>query len=124
MKFLKTLVPILIAAAGLGCGYTKPATTPTSMPAIAQLTPNTATAGGPQFQLEVDGTNFAANAVINFNGIAQTTTTVSAGKIQTTVPASAIMNTGTVPVTVTNPGTTGLYGTPAVSSAPVNFTIN
>jgi hypothetical protein len=44
-----------------------------------------------------------------------------------TIPASAVMTTATVPVTVTNPGTPGgIYGggTAAASSAPMNFTIN
>jgi hypothetical protein len=44
-----------------------------------------------------------------------------------TIPASAVSASGTVPVTVTNPGTPGGQyggGTTAVTSAPMNFTIN
>jgi hypothetical protein len=77
--------------------------------------------------LEVDGTNFNGNAVINFNGVAETTAWASGSKLTTTVPSTAIMSTGTVQVTVTNPGTPGgTYGggTTAVTSAPMNFTIN
>jgi len=117
----KTLILALLLAAGVACGYSKPKTT---MPAISQLNPGTATAGGAQFQLEVDGTNFAANAIVYFNGVAEPTTVVSASKLEAMIPASAIMNAGMVPVTVTNPGTGGMYGTGSVTSAPMNFTVN
>ncbi len=125
MNTAKTLILIGLVAFGLGCGYSKPATAgQTSTPAITQLNPTSATAGGADFQLEVDGTSFASKAVINFNGTAQVTTFTSSSKLTATIPAAAIANTGTVPVTVTNPGTSGIYGTPPVTSAPSNFTIN
>ena len=124
MNIIKTLVPVLLLAVGLGCGYSKPAMTTATMPAIAQLNPTSATAGGLQFQLEVDGTNFASNAVINFNGAAQATTVVSAAKLQAMIPATAIMTSGAVPITVTNPGSSGIYGTNSVTSTAMSFTIN
>jgi hypothetical protein len=124
MNFSKLLIPVLLAAIGLGCGYSKPATTPTTMPTITQLSPSDAAAGGVTFPLEVSGMNFASNAVINFNGHALSTTVTSSAKLTASVPASAIMNAGTVPVTVTNPGTSGIYGSPAVTSTAVNFTVN
>ena len=64
---------------------------------------------------------------MNFNGAAQATTHVSANQLTAQIPASADMNSGTVPVTVTNPGTAGgLYGggTLPETSAPMNFTIH
>lgn len=112
----------------LGCGYSKsimpaqPGTTPT----VAQLNPPSGTANN-SFPLEVDGANFAANAVINFNGAVMATTVVSSTKLETTVPATAVMNTGAVPVTVTNPAVAGgRYGggTMAATSSPMNFTVN
>jgi hypothetical protein len=126
MKMPKTLVLLALVAIGLGCGYSKPSTTPSpgTSPAIAQLNPTAATAGGAQFMLEVDGSNFANNAVVNFNSTAMATSLSAAGKLQASIPAAAIANSGTVPVTVTNPGTGGLYGTPAVTSQSVNFTIS
>lgn len=125
MKTSKTLVLAVLAAIGIGCGYSKPSTpsSPGTTPAIAQLNPTTATAGGGQFMLEVDGTNFANNAVINFNSTAMTTSLTGAGKLQATIPATAIANSGMVPVTVTNPATGGVYGTPAVTSQAASFTI-
>jgi hypothetical protein len=127
---MKMTLVLLLTLISVGCGYSKstmPAQ-PGTMPAIAQLNPGSVIAGSSSFPLEVDGTNFGSAAVINFNGAAQSTTRVSAAKLTTTIPASAIMNAGTVPVTVTNPGTppSGMYGggTAAATSAPMNFTIN
>jgi hypothetical protein len=122
LKF-KTLILLTVAAVGVGCGYSKPKTT-TTMPAIAQLNPASVTAGGAQFQLEVDGTNFASNAVVSFNGTPEPTTFVSATKLEATIPASAIGASGSVPVTVTDPATSGIYGTPATTSAAMSFTVN
>jgi hypothetical protein len=123
MNTAKTFLLIMLLAAGLGCGYTKPKTT---MPAIATLDPASKAAGSGQFQLEVDGSNFANGAVVNFNGTPETTTVVNSTKLEATIPASAIMTTGMVPVTVTNPGSSGgIYGgMGAVTSPPMNFTIN
>jgi IPT/TIG domain-containing protein len=119
----KTLLLITILAVGLGCGYSKKTTT---MPTIMQLNPASETHGSMQFQLEVDGSNFASNAVVNFNGTPEPTTFVSSTKLEAMIPSTAIMSAGMVPVTVTNPGGSGgIYGTsPPVTSAPMNFTIN
>jgi hypothetical protein len=131
MKITGTLILAAVLAAGLGCGYSKKTTPamPGAMPTITQLSPASATSGGPAFTLEVDGTNFAANAIINFNGAQFTpdASTRSSTKLETTIPATAIMNSKTVPVTVTNPGTPGgIYGggTLPETSAPMNFMIN
>jgi hypothetical protein len=128
---MKLLFVILLAAVTAGCGgYGSHPTmppTPASTPVVAQLVPNNANSGGPAFTLEVDGTSFRANAVINFNGTKETTTFVSATKLTTMIPSGAIANSGPVPVTVTNPGTAGGQyggGTSAVTSLPMTFTIN
>jgi hypothetical protein len=128
---MKTMQIVLLAgllAIGPACGYSKHTTPPQAgtMPAITQLSPNNANAGA-AFTLTVNGSNFASNAAVNFNGAAQTTTHVSANQLTAAIPGSADMNSGTVPVTVTNPGTPGgLYGggTLPETSAPMNFTIN
>lgn len=123
---VRTLIPLTLLAIGLGCGYSKSSATPnpSSNPMIQTLNPNSATHGAAQFQLEVDGSNFASGAVINFNGTAETTTYTNSGKVTAMIPASAIATAGMAPVTVTNPATGGMYGTPAVTSAAMNFTIN
>jgi len=120
----KTLVLTALVAGSLGCGYSKPKA---ATPVIMELSPASTTAGGTQFQLEVDGTNFASNAVINFNGVPEATTFASSTKLEAMIPASAIMTAGTVRVTVTNPGGSGgIYGggMSSMTSAPMTFTIN
>jgi len=116
----------------LACGYSsKPApATSGNVPAIAQLNPNAATAGGVAFTLTVNGSNFNSNAVVNWNGTAMSGTTyVSGNQVMAPIPASAIAASGSIQVTVTNPAIagTGPYGgggTIAETSSPVMFTIN
>ena len=126
---MKLLAVLLLSTIAIGCGYSK-STMPIQqgkMPIITGLVPPSANSGGPAFTFEVDGTTFASGAVINFNGAAQATTRVSSTKLTTMIAATAIMNSGTVPVTVTNPAIPGgPYGggTAAATSTPMNFTIN
>ena len=126
---MKLLAVVLLATIAIGCGYSK-STMPIKQgtkPVITGLVPNNANSGGPAFTFEVDGTNFASGAGINFNGAAQATTRVSATKLTTMIASTAIMNPGTVPVTVTNPAIPGgPYGggTAAATSTAMNFTIN
>lgn len=139
MKPTQTLKPITTAALvamlafSVAWGYSAKMTAPVAgtMPAITELAPNSATAGSAAFTLTVNGSNFGAKAVVNWNGVAQTanTTFVSASQLMVAVPASAIATSGTVSVTVTNPGTsgTGIYGnggTLAETSTAMDFTIN
>ena len=127
---MRLFAVLLLCTLAIGCGYSKPATTPPqpgTAPVLSGLVPNNANSGGVAFTFEVDGTNFSSGAVINFNGAAQTTNFVSSNKLTTMIAATAIMNAGTVPVTVTNPATGGgPYGggTAAATSTAMNFTIN
>lgn len=129
MKFISTLTLVTLIGAALACGYSHSMTPATAgnMPTISQLQPNSATHGAAGFTLTVNGSNFNSNATVNWNGTAQTTMFVSGAQLTMAVPASAVMNSGSVQVTVTNPGTPGgPYGggTQAETSAPMTFTIN
>jgi hypothetical protein len=130
---MKAISVLLLTLVCLGCGYSAPkamAPQPGIMPAVSQLVPNTANSGDPQFMLTVNGSNFATDAVINWNGTKQTTTRVTGGQLTATIPATAIATPATVPVTVTNPGTPGpggIYGnggTTNETSNTMNFTVN
>ena len=133
MKAVKTSLLLAAFALTLACGYSSKQAAPVAgtMPAIAQLNPDTATAGGAAFTLTVNGSNFSTKAVVNWNGAVQTanTTYVSANQLTVDIPASLITTAGTVPVSVTNPATagTGAYGagaTLAETSQAADFTIN
>jgi hypothetical protein len=130
MKTANTLLLAVLTAFTMACGYSSKSTPPTAgtMPAIAQLSPTDATAGGAAFMLTVNGMNFTSQAVVNFNGAALPTTFVTGSQLTAAIPASSIATSGTAKVTVTNPGAAGngIYGggTLAETSAAVNFTIN
>ncbi len=132
MKTLSTALLAALIALTLACGYSSPASTPAvagSMPSIAELAPDNTNSGGTAFVLTVNGSDFSSKATINWNGTAQTTTYVSASQLTATIAASDIATPATVPITVTNPATsgTGVYGsggTLAETSSAMNFTVN
>jgi hypothetical protein len=130
---MKTISLLFLTMVSLGCGYGShmaSAPQPGVVPTVSQLVPNTANAGDPQFILTVNGSNFATDAVINWNGTKQTTTRMTAGQLTATIPASDIASPGKVPVSVTNPGTPGsggIYGsggTASETSNAMNFTVD
>lgn len=88
------------------------------VPVLSSLSPSSATAGGTSFTLTANGTNFINSSVINWNGIALTTTFVSATQLTATVPATNIATAGTASITVVTPTPGG--GT----STAATFTIN
>ncbi|ALW86971.1 hypothetical protein AUC43_18935 [Hymenobacter sedentarius] len=94
------------------------AATPNPAPTITSLSPNSATAGDPGFTLTVNGTGFISGSTVSFNGVARTTTFVSATQVTAAILASDIATAGTYGVTVTNAAPGG--GT----SAPATFTVN
>jgi hypothetical protein len=87
-------------------------------PSISSLAPTSASAGGAAFTLTVNGANFVASSVINWNSAPLTTTYVSATQITAQVPASDIANSGFGSITVTNPAPGG--GTSAATALPIN----
>jgi len=130
MNTVKTIILAGLLAVGLACGYSKHATTPMvagTMPNISMLAPNNIAAGSASFVMTVNGSNFNGNAAINWNGMAQTTTHVSANQLTATIPGADVATAGTAAVTVTNPGTPGgVYGggTSPETSNSMTFTIN
>ena len=133
---MKTVSVLLLAILSFGCGgYSAPKTAPPKaglVPVIAAIVPNTANHGDPEFTLTVNGNTFNANAVVNWDGVAQTNTAHPAmNQLTVAMPASAIATAGSVAVTVTNPGSStpgGPYGggstTKSETSNSMTFTIN
>jgi hypothetical protein len=87
------------------------------VPTISSLGPTHAS-GGAAFTLTINGANFEAKSVVNFNGKPETTTFISASQLSAAVPASDVATAGNVNVTVTNPPPGG-----GTSSASV-FTVD
>ena len=80
-----------------------PTPAPTAQtPAIASLSPGSASAGGPAFSMVVNGSNFIPTSAVKFKGSARTTTFVSATQLVATINASDIVSAGTSIITVDN----------------------
>ena len=84
-------------------------------PAITSLNPTSVIAGAAGFTLAVTGTQFVQGASVMWNGVARTTTFVSATELQATITAADVATAGTAAVSVQNPG--------GATSAPATFTI-
>jgi Putative Ig domain len=93
---------------------------PPPPPAITSLSPSSAVAGGPTFTLTVNGSNFASDAVAQWNGTALTTNIVNANQVTAVVPANLLAFAGVAQVTVTSGGATSNFVdfdvTPVISS--------
>ncbi|MDB5267684.1 MAG: hypothetical protein JWP58_724 [Hymenobacter sp.] len=87
-------------------------------PTISSLSPSSVTAGAAAQTLTVNGTNFIASSVVNFNSTARPTTYVSATQLTIQLTAGDQATAGSYNVTVTNPAPGG--GT----SAAATFTVS
>jgi len=86
-----------------------------TIPAIESLNPSSAVAGGPGFQLTVNGSKFLSTATVEWNGKALPTTFISSSDLEASVPSSDITTIGSTLVTVSNPSSIG-GGVSAVST--------
>jgi len=82
-------------------------TTATPAPTTTSIIPNIAVAGGTAFALMVNGTNFANNSTVNWNGSGRATTFVSTTQLTAQILASDIATAGTATVTVVTPAPGG-----------------
>ncbi len=98
------------------------------VPALSSLVPSSTTVGGAAFTLTVNGSNFVAGAVVNWNGAARTTSFVNAGQVTAQITAADISAQGTASVTVINPapggGTSNALTFTITSAAPTVTTLN
>jgi hypothetical protein len=115
-----TIIPVTVLnpAPGGGTSNAVNFTVNNPIPTLTSLSPSSATHGGAAFTLTVNGTNFNNHSVVRWNGVALTTTYVSATKLTAAVPAADIATAGTKSVTVFNPTPGG--GTSNVKSFTVN----
>ena len=87
-------------------------------PTITGVNPTSATAGGADLGITVDGSDFVGGAVVYWNSTALTTSFVSTTRLTATVPASLTASPGTANITVHNGSGLG-----APVSAPWAYTV-
>lgn len=88
------------------------------VPTLTSLLPNSTTAGGTDFTLNVTGTNFTPTSVVRWNGNNRTTTFLGDAQLSAAIPASDIANAGSAQITVFTPAPGGGV------TAALTFTIN
>lgn len=74
---------------------------------ISSISPSYVTEGGPDFTLTVNGALFDPTAVVQWNGVALSTTFVTSMQLTAQVPASDSATAGTASITVLNPPAQG-----------------
>ncbi len=74
---------------------------------LTRLVPSSASAGGASFTLTVNGSNLIAGSVVQWNGLARTTTYVSNSQLAAAISADDIAAPGVDQVTVVNPAPGG-----------------
>ena len=126
---LLCLLVSLLAIGFLSCGVC-------AKPFINSISPNVAAAGGDQFLLTVNGSDFRRDSSVSWNGSLRVTTFVSVHQLVVAISAADIAAPGTVLVFVFNPpgnnaiSVSGAIGKSNVTvcsgknSNAVSFTIN
>lgn len=94
-----------------------PPQTDNPVPVADSITPDSAFAGGPAFVLTVNGSDFASNAVVRWNGSDRVTQFITPNELRAQITQADIAAEGTATVTVFNPAPAG--GT----SQGITFTI-
>ena len=126
---LLCLLVILLAIGFLSCGVC-------AKPFINSISPNVAAAGGNQFLLTVNGSDFRRDSSVSWNGFLRVTTFVSVHQLVVAISAADIATPGAVLVFVFNPpgnnaisvsgaiGNSNVVVCSAKNSNVVPFTIN
>jgi IPT/TIG domain len=97
---------IIVSLGSLSCG------TCNRRGVITSISPSSATVGGDQFVLTVNGSYFLPNSRVVWNGVPVVTTYVNSNQLLAAIPASDIAVAGTALVFVFNPSnnTTYIFG--------------
>jgi len=90
MKFSIAVLLAAFAVVTLGCGYGSGYNSGMMSGNIAQLVPQSISAGGQGFMLTVNGTGFSASSMVYWQNMAQATMFVNANEVVATIPASQI----------------------------------
>jgi hypothetical protein len=110
------LLTIALALGCLSCGDCVP------RPSISGISPNSTTAGGNDFLLTVDGSDFRSDSVVSWNSSLRVTSFVSSHRLLAAITAADIANPGMILVFVFNPpenNTTRVSGAIGVNTVTV-----
>ena len=94
-----------LTIAGISFSVTQTAANP--VPAISSISPATVPAGDPGFTLTVNGSNFVGSSVVQFAGSPRATTFVSATRLDASIGAADIANSGSFAITAFTPAPGG-----------------
>jgi hypothetical protein len=92
-------------------------------PTLASTLDTSVPAGWPGFQLTVNGTNFVAASVLEWNGIDRVTTVASSTELKAAIPADQLVSPGAAQISVVNPSPGGGASSPLaiqVQAVPPN----
>jgi hypothetical protein len=110
-------VSVVNPAPGGGTSSAITFTIQNAIPVVSSLSPSSAVAGGPAFDLAVNGSGFVSGATVQWNGASRPTAFVSSGSLKAAIAVADVAAAGTAQVNVVNPPPGG--GT----SAALTFTI-
>ncbi len=74
------------------------------LPVVSSISPNSAVAGSPGFQIQVVGSGFSHKSVVQWNGSSRTTLFADAQHLSATIKSIDLLTAGTARVTVANQG--------------------
>ncbi|MGH9803126.1 MAG: kelch repeat-containing protein, partial [Blastocatellia bacterium] len=93
--------------------------TQTASTSTASLSPNQVTEDGPGVSITINGSGFASNSVVLFNGQPLATTFVNSTLLRANIPSQLMQNPGYASIVVQTP----VAGAPASTTAPQPFQI-
>ena len=88
---------------GTSTGYTVSVVNQNPVPTLSTLSPTSTLAGSAGFTLTANGGSFVSGAAVIFNGVARTTTFVSAAQLTAPIASADVAVGGFLPVQVSNP---------------------
>jgi trimeric autotransporter adhesin len=94
-------LPLALVACGGGNGaMSAPPPSGNTSPSISSLSPTSVVAGGSDFTLTVNGSNFASPATVTWNGNAVATTFVNSQQVTATIPGALIASAEDIGIAV------------------------
>jgi hypothetical protein len=91
-------------------------------PVISTISPSTVPAGGPAFTLFVNGSGFASDTTVQWNGAALPTTVVNAAQVTASVPANLIASFGSAQISVLSSGVASNSVAIAITAPAISLT--